>query len=199
MIIRADRDCALSVNGESKGQLTTEQTITVKANAGEQLIECVAGQHQRVEATATILAGQQKVVRLSVPAPRRFVQVDDGVMDYQQNLIWASRDNGSDIDWAGARQHCAARGAGWSLPTTAQLQSLYDESGKFAQKVNGIGRAFLDVKLVTPLISPTGWWYWSSEPNGPSKAWHVTLNYGSRHPFEAHGTQALRALCVRRP
>ena len=198
MIVKADRDCALTVNGEAKGQLVAEQATTIKVAPGQQLIECVAGERQRVEVTERIPAGEQVVVRLNVPAPERFQQVADGVRDYEQGVVWAAQDNGSDVNWSSAGQYCRSLGGGWSLPTVAQLEGLYDASGRFARAVT-LQYGTYDVKLATPLIQPTGWGYWSAESNGSSEAWAVVLNNGFRDSDDVSFTSLRRALCVRRP
>ena len=200
LIVKTDRDCALSINGEAKGALVAEQTTTIKVNAGEQLIECVAGERQRIEVTERIPAGEQKVVRLTVPPPGRFAAVPGGVQDYEQGLIWAARDNGSDIDWASAGQYCRSLGAGWSLPTAAQLQSLYDASGQYARSWTFPGASqSWDIKFATPLIQWTSCCFWSAESNGSSEAWYVSLADGGRGSSVVSYTYNDRALCVRRP
>ncbi|MEI7635727.1 MAG: DUF1566 domain-containing protein [Syntrophus sp. (in: bacteria)] len=61
----------------------------------------------------------------------RFCKYMDGtVMDMSSGLMWAARDNGSDIDWLGAKYYCDNyRGGGymdWRMPTQDELASLYD-------------------------------------------------------------------------
>ncbi len=62
----------------------------------------------------------------------RFVAYDNGtVMDTKTGLMWASEDNGEDIDWNHAKEYCDTyRGGGymdWRLPTADDLMGLYDE------------------------------------------------------------------------
>jgi hypothetical protein len=95
------------------------------------------------------------------------------------------------VNWSQAQAHCQGLGSGWSLPTAAQLQSLYDKNlpdiacGSFACKVSNQFRL-------------SGYWFWSSESNGSSEAWVVNLDGGVRGPHRV-GDSAGRALCVRRP
>ena len=143
---------------------------------------------------------ERKVSRLGatqvLPDKERFERVAEGVRDNEQNLIWAERDNGSDINWTDAGQYCAARGAGWSLPMTAALQSLYDASGKYPQVWIYKGDSYT-LKPSTPLIGITSCCFWSNEQNGNSEAWYVSLLAGHRYATPVgHGTHA-RALCVR--
>lgn len=55
---------------------------------------------------------------------------DDTVTDTKTGLMWAARDNGSDIDADGAKRYCEKyRGGGyadWRLPTVKEARSLYD-------------------------------------------------------------------------
>jgi hypothetical protein len=98
MIVKSDTRCELSVNGESVSWLEADATRQVKVNAGEQLIECDAGDGRKVEQTEEIDSGKQSVVRLTLPSLERFTKVADGIADRDQQLIWASADNGSDIN-----------------------------------------------------------------------------------------------------
>jgi hypothetical protein len=193
LVIKADRDCALSVNGQSKGKLIAEQTTSVKVQAGEQLIECVSEDRQRVEVTQRVPAGEQVVVRLTVRPPERFEAVADGVKDHDHNLVWASADNGADIDWGDAQHHCTAKGSGWALPSVAQLQALYDASGTLTQSCGSNW-----ICKVTPLIRLSRPVFWGSEPNGSSEAWYVFLPDGDRVSRAVVAAVNARALCVRR-
>ena len=61
----------------------------------------------------------------------RFIAYDNGtVLDTKTNLMWAAKDNGSDINWADAKSYCENyRGGGytdWRMPTTDELAGLYD-------------------------------------------------------------------------
>ena len=193
LVVRADRDCALNVNGEPKGELTAQQTQSVRVAAGEQLIECAASDDGRIEQVVTVEAGTQKVLRLQVPLPRRFEPVADGVRDREQGVTWASRDNGSDVNWQQAQAYCTGLGAGWSLPSVAQLESLYDKTGAFARRVGSF-----TIKPATDQIGFTGGWYWSAEPNGSAEAWSVSLINGPRYSGRVSLSLSRRALCVRR-
>src|SRR5450759_5331903 len=61
----------------------------------------------------------------------RFIAYDNGtVLDTKTNLMWAAKDNGSDVDWGGAKSYCKNyRGGGykdWRMPTQDELAGLYD-------------------------------------------------------------------------
>jgi Protein of unknown function (DUF1566) len=61
----------------------------------------------------------------------RFIAYADGtVLDTKTNLMWAARDNGSNINWYDAKSYCENyRGGGytdWRMPTHDELAGLYD-------------------------------------------------------------------------
>ncbi len=199
LVIKTDTTCQLSINGEDRGTLEAQATHRLPIDPGEQLIECV-GAETRVEQTETVEAGRQSVVQLTLPPPappERFKRVSEGVKDNEQNLIWAERDNGSDINWTNATQYCSGLGSGWTLPSTGNLQSMYDASGKKTILLNYQGTNY-SIKVATPLINFTGGGYWTNEQNGASEAWFVHLADGTWDSFTVALTFSGRALCVRR-
>ena len=65
----------------------------------------------------------------------RFIAYDDGtVLDTSTNLIWATKDNGSNINWVKAKSYCENyRGGGhtdWRMPTQYELAGIYDADKK---------------------------------------------------------------------
>jgi len=61
----------------------------------------------------------------------RFIAYDDGtVLDTKTNLMWAARDNGTNISSQSAKDYCETyRGGGytdWRMPTQGELAGLYD-------------------------------------------------------------------------
>lgn len=197
LIIKTDTRCQLSINGEGRGWLEAASAQRTQVSPGEQLIEC-AGAGRRVEQTVSVDAGKQAVVQLALPAPERFERVSEGVRDNVQNLIWASSDNGSDINWGNAGAYCASKGAGWSLPTVAALQSLYDAAGKYPQSWRAYDGTAYTLKPATPLILISSCCFWSNEQNGASEAWFVGLLSGGRLAHTVGYAPGRRALCVRR-
>ena len=199
LVIKTDTTCQLSINGEDRGQLEAQATKRLPVDPGEQLIECV-GADRRVVQTEIVEAGRQSVVHLALPPPaqsERFERISEGVKDNKQNLIWAERDNGSDINWKNATQYCANLGSGWTLPSTVALQSMYDASGKNTISLSYQGTNY-SIKVATPLIKFTGGGHWTNEQNGASEAWGVLLGNGDRDSAPVGYTNGLRALCVRR-
>ena len=61
---------------------------------------------------------------------RFIVKDNETILDTRTNLMWAAKDNGSDINWENAKSHCENyRGGGykdWRMPTQDELAALYD-------------------------------------------------------------------------
>ncbi len=111
-------------------------------------------------------------------------------------LLWTSADTVQSVGWSEAQAHCRGLGGGWTLPTVAQLQSLYSEDLPGVPCPEARCRVSNQFRLRSH-------WFWSSESNGSSEAWLVHLNAGGRK--SAHLSVRVgdstnsRALCVRRP
>jgi hypothetical protein len=98
----------------------------------------------------------------------RFIAYADGtVLDTSTDLMWAARDNGSNIKWTNAKSYCENyRGGGytdWRMPTLDELAGLYD-AGKTYKSDCGY-----DVYL-TELIRLTCTAPWASETRGSDAA-----------------------------
>ena len=90
-----------------------------------------------VIAVATILIGTVVIAsRAKGVEPgrdRRFIANDNGtVIDTKTHLMWASKDNGKDINWTDAKSYCENYRVGdyrdWRMPTNSELAGLYDKT-----------------------------------------------------------------------
>jgi hypothetical protein len=103
------------------------------------------------------------IARVSLQQSRFIASNDGTVLDEKTNLMWAAKDNGSPIDWQGARSYCDNyRGGGykdWRMPTQAELAELYYYALK---QSNG--------NYLTKLIEITGEYMWASETLGNNSA-----------------------------
>ena len=91
------------------------------------------------------------------------------VKDTNTGLEWKAGPN-RDTDWNEARswvQSLNLDGGGWRMPTVDELDGLYKK---------GTGS-----RNMTPFLKTTGWWVWSGETKGSSKAggFHFSNSYGS--------------------
>ena len=203
LIIRADSACALTVNGIAKGQIAADTAKPVPVSSGEQLIECKSANGAKAEQILSIESDTQKVVQLNLAAKvnaissgidKRFSDGGDGtVLDSKTDLQWAQRDNGSDINWNGARSYCSnlgTAGGSWRLPSMDELQGIYDDSGTLTTTCSQY------TCRVSPLFKLSTTWFWSNESNGSSEAWVFYLRHGLRYSYP--GRTEGSALCVRR-
>lgn len=111
-------------------------------------------------------------------------------------LLWTERDNGADISWKGAREHCGGLQLGsvsWQLPTAAELLSLYEPQ---ASNVVTCGAAACRVSALFELTSQ---FVWTSENAGNNSAWYVSLEHGNQFADSIRLPSYYRALCVHRP
>jgi len=125
----------------------------------------------------------------------RFVAYDNGtVLDTRTNLMWASKDNGSDINWANAKSYCENyRGCGytdWRMPTQDELEGLYDgnKSYKATQRDYNVH--------LTELIQLSACCLWASETRRPDAAL-FDFSYGYRNWNHQFRAGLYRALPVR--
>jgi hypothetical protein len=148
-----------------------------------------------ISASATLAIAQEPAPAASAPpASTRFEAFNDGtVRDNQTGLFWAAKDNGGNVDWAGAMDYCKSLGAGWDLPRIEELHAIHLPDGAEGQAC--IGQ--LTCKM-TPLIAVSGLTPWSQDANGPSEAWYLYLADGERYAYDVSDSHGRRALCVRR-
>lgn len=132
----------------------------------------------------------------------RFIAYEDGtVLDTKAKLMWAAKDNGSDINWANAKSYCENyRGGGytdWRMPTLDELEGLYDEN----KPRPGACYQGWDIHVATELIDITCYAPWASETRGSDVAdfsFVKTFMYGKREwKPKSYDRGATRALPVR--
>jgi hypothetical protein len=120
----------------------------------------------------------------------RFVDHADGtVTDNRTGLMWATKDNGSPINWPSALYYCQKFNAGghtdWRLPTIAELKSLYDPG---VANQNGY---YLPI-----LISTSAQSCWASETRG-NKAARFNFTFGNVYWLRQFYSGPTRVLPVR--
>jgi hypothetical protein len=118
------------------------------------------------------------------------------VLDTKTNLMWAAKDNGTDVSWNGAKSYCENFFAGgykdWRMPTNDELASLYD-AGK--SRPSPCYESF-NIHAATDLIQTTCFATWSSETRG-SDASQFNFVYGTQFWYLQSHTYGIRALPVR--
>jgi uncharacterized caspase-like protein len=128
----------------------------------------------------------------------RFIAYDNGtVVDMKTNLMWAAKDNGSDINWTDAKSYCENyRGGGytdWRMPTQNELAGLYDK-GKTQQNKSNPSAPPLHL---TELIDLTSFCAWGSETRGSDAARFFFTNDIKDWFHQSYAIKYLRALPVR--
>jgi hypothetical protein len=122
-----------------------------------------------------------------LPLPMWAIAADSWTDD-STGLMWAVKDNGSDLDWKGARNYCTSLRTGgysnWRLPTIEELQQIYVSSSTNEYKIKG------PIRLSSCCM-------WSSTLNGSGKAWSFGFVAGWRFSATLDLRRDERALCVR--
>ena len=127
----------------------------------------------------------------------RFIADGNGtVLDTQTKLMWAAKDNGSNINWADAKSYCENyRGGGytdWRMPTQDELAGLYDEN----KSRPGACYRSQSIHVATELIDITCFCIWASETSGSTAAYfsfYGDTRYWGQQPYY----RDFRALPVR--
>lgn len=128
----------------------------------------------------------------------RFVvhPIQGTVLDTKTNLMWAAKDNHSDINWQGAKVYCENFFAGdyrdWRLPTAAELASLYDTTQSRPAPCAGDFK----IHVATPAIEITCFAHWTSDTQD-NNAGQFSFVYGTSSPYLKSHTYGTRALPVR--
>jgi hypothetical protein len=128
----------------------------------------------------------------------RFIAYDnDTVIDTKTDLMWAAKDNGSEITWENAKSYCENYRVGgysdWRMPTQNELASLYDAS--IAGYPQDCGSHYNRIK-VTNFIHLTCCCPWALETRG-SEGGYYSFNYGLRYWYPKSYTSLGRAIPVR--
>ena len=125
----------------------------------------------------------------------RFIAYDNGtVLDTRTGLMWASKDNGRNIDWQDAKNYCDNYRGGnytsWRMPTQDELAGLYDNSKSYTATK-------LDYTVhLTELIKLSTSYSWASETRG-SEAASFFFQAGESYWENQSFTKARRVLPVR--
>jgi hypothetical protein len=124
-----------------------------------------------------------------------FIAFNNGtVLDTRTNLMWAGKDNGSDINWANAKSYCENYRWGgytdWRMPKQEELAGLYDSSKSYKAT-----QWDYNVRL-TDYIQLSSCCPWASETHG-SAAYGFNFTGGQRVRSSQSDASLTRALPVR--
>ena len=132
---------------------------------------------------------------------KRFIAYDDGtVLDTKTNLMWAAKDNGSNLNWTNAKAYCENyRGGGysdWRMPTQTELSELHDAHKIYPSDCRGPFGGTWPLYYATDLIHLSCMGQWAAEASG-SKAAYFHFNVGVKGWAPQSDTIYNRALPVR--
>jgi len=88
----------------------------------------------------------------------RFIAYDNGtVLDIKTGLMWASKDNGEDINWKDAKKYCENYRSGgytdWRMPTWDELAGIYNKNRSGYKQDCGSGSQYPKIKLTKLIYS----------------------------------------------
>jgi hypothetical protein len=187
-----DASCKLTVNGQGFGVLAANKERMIVIPDNEQKIQCasteVPGAIAEIEDRLT---GCGSTVTLEVANIwRRFTAGKNGtVTDAETGVTWLQSDNGSDIDWEGAKKFCAGKGG--RLPTDGELRPLHTE-GRVTTQCGEYPC------MMSHLFRLTSRFFWSSVPFEKDQA--IVIGLAGFRPgvqsVKTNVSKDARALCV---
>jgi hypothetical protein len=186
LLVTTDTSCDWKLDGQSQGRLNADDARVVKTSAGEHLLQATSADGQlKLQQSVTADPSAQKLVKILL------FRLRPTWNDSATGLIWAHKDNGSDVDWNQASNYCAnlqlGGYSGWRLPTIDELQGIRDQT-QAGWQIKG-------------QIVPTGlnWSSSAGDTTGEAWAFFFAINNGGRRISKLDHSAVYRALCVRRP
>ena len=184
-------------------KLEKEKVLLEKKKALENKRQKIEEEKATLEGqkTTTLAMSKRPTVSIAKEIKRdgRFIAYDNGtVLDTRTNLMWAAKDNGSDINWEIAKSYCENyRGGGyadWRMPTVNELAGLYEDGKSRPAACN----TYYPIHVATELIDITCFALWASEKRGAGASYFDFGKGAGVSIWFRHSTDgALRALPVR--
>jgi Tetratricopeptide repeat/Protein of unknown function (DUF1566) len=156
--------------------------------------KAVAGLDRLRRANEAQALQERRQAEARAAAPSRFIVGDAVVRDTTTGLEWTQSDNGSDASWHSARDYCAAKPGGWSLPTAVELSMLIDRTETLW---TDCGTESVKCRLPQS-FSLTSSAFWSIDANERTGAVIALTNGGLLGMAPVDNGTSKRALCVRR-
>ena len=170
----------------------------------EEQVQAVKQAHAQKEEERRADEAAERQRQAKAAADRQLCQADskllieqsaDVLRQCQVGLLWTQSDNGTDVHWMDATNHCNGKGEGWRLPTVAELEGIFD----LAQSVPcGVPGSRLTCKASAKLQLSSSF-FWTNQREGSSEAFAVYLADGTPNAVHVEARYFMRALCVRRP
>ncbi len=185
------------------GQVKFRSVVNIK-QAGQEMVEIKLKEPQQRQSAKTEPAAEPTAQPTAQPAatqpaqPAAQSKIERVVMkptedptwtDPATGLMWAGKDNGSNLTWAEANSYCSslkiAGYTNWKLPSINEFSGIYDET--------------LDVNNahIKGGIRVTGLEWTSNAPNSSGE--HQLFNFVASKKGAFFVVYSKRALCVRQP
>jgi len=174
----------------------TKIRIQAKVDQGQKMVEI----QLKSEHDQELKRQQEETIRKQADAE---AALHPTWTDPDTGLMWAKKDNGSDVSWNQASDDCTklqlAGYNDWRLPTIEELQAI-DDPTVTAQATFDFGFSYVHVKGNLKL---TGWLWSSSQGDAPGKPSNGPWNFNFEDEKATDGfpvgfNYSMRALCVRR-
>jgi hypothetical protein len=225
LLVKTDMSCNWKLDGQPMGLLKGDDSIVVLVSPGEHVILASTTDGESTIRTKVEVDKVEKTVEIQLKsqsdqqtkAQQAAAVRGPGAAaptptwtDPATGLMWASRDNGSDVDWNQADAYCSklqlAGYKDWRLPTIEELEGIFDPkvnaSGLLVDKVTHDVHVRGNLKL-------TGWHWSSSLGDGPGQPWQWAWlfqftdarrsepEFGKPQKNFLTFSWSMRALCVR--
>lgn len=207
LLTTTDFDCTWKLDGKAQGTLKADDSTVVPLSLGKHLVQATStdGLHEWKAVVTISQAGQEMVeFKLKETHQRRVAETEQTTQptterttqpredptwsDPATGLMWAGKDNGSNVTWNQAGSYCSnlrlAGYSNWRLPTIDELAGINDET----QDVNGWH--------IKGGIRVSGWEWTNSAGNTSGE--HRLFTFHNVKKGSILIVYNKRALCVRR-
>ena len=189
--LSAEDECRCEID-----ELLGSTRMLAKRLLGEEVKQAAFVSESKAEAMvkAEVTSKSKEIAR-----DGRFIVYENGtVLDTRTGLMWAAKDNGSNINWQDAKRYCESYSGGgysdWRIPTQDELAGLYDPSKTYQSECKSL--LFTLDQHLTELIHLTCSMVWASETRGSQGAF-FSFDSGDRGVYPHPGWNIGRALPVR--
>ncbi len=194
LMLETDAPCSVWADNLAKGRLEPGTPREIAVVSGSVLVRAVSEEATEAswKETFEIEEGERREISIEMASVledlRKLERRERIYSDFDTRLMWPTTDNGADLTWEAAIEHCDEMRLGgfddWRLPTVGELKRLQAMWSLSAYKTIG------NIRLSA--CCP-----WTSDRAGDQKA--VNFSFRHRRPFVGHVEYSydLRALCVR--
>jgi len=185
LIVHADSECVISIDGKTRGTLLPSKNLRLKLTPGSHHIEAIPSFGGGTWLQAVAITSSRNPQELNISLRQNY----DSWIDPATNLMWTAADNGSGLSWGQALRYCTELTrdgfTDWTLPGIQQLQDLFTS----ASETDGFH--------IKGPIKLSGWQWSSSAGQQSGEGWSFDFGDGGRASVAAGVSGLYRALCVR--